>query len=73
MGAPRDPRPAAAVQPALGLRHDEAEPDPSVPNDPDARPSLEEVLALRADRMRTVHDVIATLTGQQESDSLQRA
>ena len=46
----------------LGLRHDEAEPDPSVPNDPDARPSLDEMLELRADRMRTVHDVIATLT-----------
>ena len=46
----------------LGLRHDEAEPDPSVPNDPDARPSLDEILELRADRMRTVHDVIATLT-----------
>ena len=43
----------------LGLRHDEAEPDPSVPNDPDARPSLDEMLELRADRMRTVHDVIA--------------
>jgi len=46
----------------LGLPHDEAEPDPSVPNDPDARPSLDEMLELRADRMRTVHDVIATLT-----------
>jgi len=46
----------------LGLAHDEMEPDPSVPNDPDARPSLDEVLELRADRMRTVHDVIATLT-----------
>jgi uncharacterized damage-inducible protein DinB len=46
----------------LGLRHDEMEPDPSVPNDPDARPSLDEMLELRADRMRTVHDVIATLT-----------
>jgi hypothetical protein len=46
----------------LGLRHDEAKPDPSVPNDPDARPSLDEVLGLRADRMRTVHGVIATLT-----------
>jgi DinB superfamily/Pentapeptide repeats (8 copies) len=46
----------------LGLPHDEMEPDPSVPNDPDARPSLAEVLELRADRMRTVHDVIATLT-----------
>ncbi len=46
----------------LGLPHDEMEPDPSLPNEPDARPSLDEVLALRADRMRTVHDVIATLT-----------
>jgi hypothetical protein len=46
----------------LGLPHDEAEPDPNVPNDPDARPSLDEVLELRADRMRTVHEVIATLT-----------
>src|SRR5262245_28288982 len=46
----------------LGLPHDEMEPEPSVPNDPDARPSLDEMLDLRADRMRTVHDVIATLT-----------
>jgi hypothetical protein len=46
----------------LGLPHDEMEPDPSVPNDPGARPSLDEVLDLRADRMRTVHDLIATLT-----------
>jgi hypothetical protein len=46
----------------LGLPHDEMEPDPSVPNDPNARPSLDEMLALRADRMRTVHDVIAALT-----------
>jgi DinB family protein len=38
------------------------EPDASVPNDPDARPSLDEVLDLRADRMRTVHDLIAGLT-----------
>ncbi len=46
----------------LGLPHDEMEPDPSVPNDPGARPSLEEMLELRATRMRTVHDVIAGLT-----------
>jgi DinB family protein/pentapeptide repeat protein len=46
----------------LGLPHDEMEPDPSVPHDADARPSLDEMLELRADRMRTVHDVIATLT-----------
>jgi hypothetical protein len=51
-----------ALYSPLGLPHDEMEPDPSVPNDPDARPSLDEMLELRADRMRTVHDVIATLT-----------
>ncbi len=44
----------------LGLPDDEAEPDPSVPNDRHARPSLHEMLELRADRMRTVHDVMAT-------------
>ena len=46
----------------LGLPHDEMEPDPSVPNDRGARPSLEEMLELRADRMRTVRDLIAGLT-----------
>ena len=46
----------------LGLPNDEAEPDPSVPNDRHARPSLDEMLELRAERMRTVHDVMATLT-----------
>jgi hypothetical protein len=46
----------------LGLPHDEMEPDPSVPNDPDARPSLEEMLDLHEDRMRTVRDVMARLT-----------
>jgi hypothetical protein len=46
----------------LGLPHDEMEPDASVPSDPDARPSLDEVLELRTNRMRTVHDVIANLT-----------
>ncbi len=46
----------------LGLPHDEMEPDPSVPNDRDARPSLDEMLELRADRMRAVHDVMAKLT-----------
>lgn len=38
---------------------------PGVPNDPDARPSLDEVLALRADRMATVSEVIAALTDEQ--------
>lgn len=49
----------------LGLPHEEMEPDPSVPNDPNARPSLDEMLELRTDRMRTVHDVIAALTDEQ--------
>jgi hypothetical protein len=37
-------------------------PDPAVPWDRDARPSLDEVLALRADRMQTVRRVIESLT-----------
>lgn len=48
----------------LGLPHDEMEPEPSVPNDREARPSLDEMLELRADRMQTVHEVIATLTDE---------
>lgn len=39
--------------------------EPSVPRDRDARPSLEEVLALRLDRMATVRQVIADLTDEQ--------
>jgi hypothetical protein len=35
---------------------------PSIPRDRDARPSLDQVLALRADRMATVRDVLASLT-----------
>jgi hypothetical protein len=46
----------------LGLPHDELEPDPSVPNDRAVRPTLDEMLELRTDRMRTVRDVIAALT-----------
>jgi hypothetical protein len=37
---------------------------PSVPRDLDARPSLDEVLALRADRMATVRQVLAGLTDE---------
>ena len=48
----------------LGLPHDEMEPDPSVPDDPAVRPSLEEMLEMRAGRMRTVHDVIEALTDE---------
>jgi uncharacterized protein YjbI with pentapeptide repeats len=46
----------------LDLPHDEMPDEPSVPHDRGARPSLDEVLALRADRMATVRRVIAGLT-----------
>ena len=46
----------------LDLPHDEMADDPSVPRYRDARPRLEQVLALRADRMATVRQVIAGLT-----------
>jgi len=36
--------------------------EPSIPCDREARPSLDEVLALRADRMTTVRQVLADLT-----------
>jgi len=46
----------------LGLPHDEIEDDADVPNDRDARPTLDDVLALRADRMAVVRSVIDSLT-----------
>jgi uncharacterized protein YjbI with pentapeptide repeats len=46
----------------LGLPHDEMPASTPVPRDRDARPSLDEVLALRADRMGTVRRVFAELT-----------
>lgn len=50
----------------LGLPHTEMPADtPSVPHQPDARPSLEEVLAVRADRMAVVARVLADLTDEQ--------
>ncbi len=48
----------------LDLPHDDLRDQPSVPRDRGARPSLEEVLALRADRMATVREVIAGLTDE---------
>ena len=48
----------------LDLPHDEMPDGPSVPRDRGARPSLDEVLALRADRMATVRQVIADLTDE---------
>jgi hypothetical protein len=48
----------------LDLPHDEMPAQPGVPRDRDARPSLDEVLALRADRMATVRGVLAGLTDE---------
>ena len=48
----------------LDLPHDEMPDEPGLPRDRDARPSLEEVLALRADRMATVRQVLAELTDE---------
>ena len=48
----------------LDLPHDEMPGDPSVPRDRGARPSLDQVLALRAGRMATVRRVIADLTDE---------
>lgn len=46
----------------LGLPFDEAEPHPEIPVDHDARPSLDEVLELRAERAGTVRRVLDDLT-----------
>jgi hypothetical protein len=48
----------------LGLPHDEMPEDTPVPWDRTARPSLDEVLALRADRMATMRQVLAGLTDE---------
>jgi uncharacterized protein YjbI with pentapeptide repeats len=48
----------------LDLPHDDMPERPGVPRDQDARPSLEEVLALRADRMATVRQLIADLSDE---------
>ncbi|MGZ6802375.1 MAG: DinB family protein [Nocardioidaceae bacterium] len=46
----------------LDLPHDEMPDTPGVPRDLDARPDLEQVLALRAHRQETVRRVLADLT-----------
>jgi hypothetical protein len=47
----------------LGLAHTEMPAGtPTVPDDPDARPSLAEILAVRADRMATMAQVLQELT-----------
>jgi hypothetical protein len=48
----------------LDLPHDEMPYLPGVPRDRAARPSLDDVLALRADRMATVRRVLADLTDE---------
>ncbi|WP_433157098.1 DinB family protein [Kribbella sp. CA-247076] len=48
----------------LDLPHDEMHDTPPIPRDRDVRPSLDEVLALRADRMATVRGIIAELTDE---------
>jgi hypothetical protein len=52
----------------LDLPHDEMHDVPPVPRDRAVRPSLDEVLALRADRMQTVRDVFAELTDERLSE-----
>ena len=49
----------------LDLPHDEMPDVPSVPRDRAARPALDEVLALRSDRMATVRQVLGELTDEQ--------
>jgi uncharacterized damage-inducible protein DinB len=53
-----DPRPWHP----LSLPFDQAEPHPEIPWDREARPSLDEVLAVREDRQNTVRAVLADLT-----------
>ncbi len=53
----------------LDLPHEEMPDEPGVPRDLDARPPLEEVLALRADRMATVRRVLAGLTDESLADA----
>ncbi len=48
----------------LSLPHDEMDDQASVPRDSDARPSLDDVLALRADRLAIVRRVVADLTDE---------
>ena len=48
----------------LDLPHDEMPDEPGVPRDRDARPALEEVLELRADRMARMREVFAGLTDE---------
>ncbi len=53
----------------LGIPFDEMEPDPGVLINREARPDLDEVLAVRADRMATVRRVIENLTEERLKSS----
>ena len=56
----------------LGLPHSEMPADtPGVPHDPDARPSLDAVLVVRADRMATVARVLHELTDERLEEMTQ--
>lgn len=57
----------------LGVPHDELESDAGVTIDPDLRPSLAEVLEVRADRMRMVGELIAGLTDEVLAGETDRA
>jgi hypothetical protein len=48
----------------LDLPHDEMGDEPSVPSDHEARPTLDQVLALHADRIAVVREVMAGLTDE---------
>jgi DinB superfamily len=48
----------------LGLSHTEMGDIPGVPNDPDARPSLDEILAVREERFAVMRRVLADLTDE---------
>ncbi len=60
-----DPRPFDA----LGLPHTEMGDVDGVPNNPDARPSLEEILTLHADRLAVVGTLITALTDERLAES----
>ncbi|MER5184903.1 DinB family protein [Streptomyces sp. NPDC002896] len=51
----------------LDLPFDQMQDEPGVPRDRDARPSLDEVVALRTDRMATMRQVLNDLTDEQLS------
>lgn len=53
----------------LGLPFDDMEPDPAVPWDREVRPSLDEVMELRADRRAKVRRVLDGLTDEQLASS----